>query len=105
MTFNPVENMEKLQVNHIDGNKHNNNIYNLEWCTQIYNQEHAWKNGLCKNSIGFGEKSHHHKLSLILVNSIREEIKNEIPVKNIIRKYGIGRSTYYQIKNNITWNK
>jgi len=29
------------QINHIDGNKLNNNVKNLEWCTNSYNQEHA----------------------------------------------------------------
>ena len=28
--FHPVENMEKLVINHIDGNKSNNNLENLE---------------------------------------------------------------------------
>ena len=34
------------QVNHIDGNKENNNANNLEWCNNKYNQIHAIKNGL-----------------------------------------------------------
>lgn len=34
------------QVNHIDGNKQNNHISNLEWCDNSQNQLHAYKLGL-----------------------------------------------------------
>ena len=33
-------------VNHIDGDKANNHIENLEWCTYSQNNIHAYKNGL-----------------------------------------------------------
>lgn len=33
-------------VNHIDGNKQNNNVNNLEWCTVRYNNLHSLKLGL-----------------------------------------------------------
>lgn len=36
----------KSQINHIDGNKMNNIIDNLEWCTASENMEHAYKNNL-----------------------------------------------------------
>jgi len=48
--FNPIDNMEKLQCNHIDGNKENN-IYpeNLEWMTCSENHKHAYRIGLMSN--------------------------------------------------------
>lgn len=39
---------EKLDVNHIDCNKQNNNINNLEMTTRSENLKHAWQNGLCE---------------------------------------------------------
>lgn len=40
--------LKKLQINHKDGNKLNNTMSNLEWCTASENQIHAYKNGLHK---------------------------------------------------------
>lgn len=40
-TFAPCDDMDMLQVNHKDENKHNNSLANLEWCTNAYNQTYG----------------------------------------------------------------
>jgi hypothetical protein len=63
----------KPEVNHIDGNKLNNNLKNLEWVTSSENKKHAFKIGL-KSHKGIHGPS--HKLTEWDVRMIRKLYKN-----------------------------
>ena len=41
------------EVNHIDGDKHNNKLENLEWCDNQYNVSHALETGLRGSQKGY----------------------------------------------------
>ena len=47
LVFKPFTgNFSKLTVNHIDGNKNNTTLDNLEWASYSENNKHAWDHGL-----------------------------------------------------------
>lgn len=60
----------KPQINHIDGNKQNNQVSNLEWCTNSENQKHAHAIGLAPSQKGTNNKF--NKLSEEEVLTIKE---------------------------------
>ena len=103
MTFNPVEGMDKLQVDHKDGNKHNNCIDNLEWVTNIENAHRAIKNGLWDNCTPIGDDSHNHKLNSDDVAHIKYLLQKKYSYSKLASMFNISKPTIYQIANEITW--
>jgi hypothetical protein len=90
------------QVNHLDGNKTNNNVCNLEWCTAKDNTNHAFNNGLRAT----GETHWKSKLTEKDVAWIREHYLKGDRIygsKALGRKFNVKDSTILCVVNGITW--
>lgn len=91
----------ELQVNHIDGNKTNNRLDNLEYVTGSENNLHAYRTGLRKRQIG--EEASGSKLVECEVVEIRRRLETET-VSGIARDLGLNRKTIQAIKHGRSWS-
>lgn len=83
----------KEMINHIDCNRLNNKVENLEWCTNSENQIHAMKNGL---KVDFGVNHPNSKLTQEDVRYIRKHYipkDKEFGYVPLSKKFGVSIST------------
>lgn len=83
------------QVNHIDGNKSNNQDSNLEWVNNSENQLHAWETGL---------QPVRHAINISLTQEQADAIRrtyteSEIGTSELARNYGVSKTTIKDILN------
>lgn len=92
------------EINHKDGNKENNNNWNLEWSTSSENQIHAYKKGLQIHSKG--EDWHPSKLTekdiiYIRKNCIPKDLK--VGYNALGRLFDVAAGTISDAFNKKTW--
>lgn len=99
--FNPIDNCENLIVNHIDANKLNNRLDNLEWTTYQGNALHAIRNGLINWRTG--DDCSWSTIDYKTADKIGEMIKLGYAQYYIARKFGISNAIVHNIAFGISW--
>lgn len=106
-TFIPGD--HSLEVNHIDLNKSNNAVSNLEWLTQQENALHAKANGRYAvqhtdgRTLASINPNRAKKLKLQQVLEIRSACAAGVPQSKTAKKYSITQAVVSKIKRGAIW--
>ncbi len=91
--FLPCDN-ERPYINHKDGNPQNNQVDNLEWCTQKENVQHAYDTGLRKpTKLLTGEQVEYAR-------AVYVPYSREFGTGALARKFGVDQATVWHAINN-----
>lgn len=96
-----IENPFNLEfVIHIDNNKTNNNVNNLQWKSQLSFVKNQYSTGILNSK---GDNNFNSRLDNNDVKTIKHLLSKKIAVKKIAELFNVSNGIIYCIKNGDTW--
>lgn len=98
-----IDNPKDLkEVNHIDGDKENNAVQNLEWCTRGGNIKHAYKQGLRSAQGGNNANAKLKESDVLKIRGVFAKEKTPT-FKSIAQEYKVSPSTIKKVVTRQSW--
>lgn len=103
-TYNPTDNIN-LEVDHIDSNKLNNNLENLQWVTHSQNVQFSHTRGNRKNvKYSKGINKYNAILNYKKASNIRKLRKKGMYIKDLSKKFCVSQSCIKNVLYRGDWN-
>lgn len=100
----PAPALAGMQVNHRDGDKSNNHVDNLEWCSSAENHRHAFETGLRRGNSGAAHPM--RKLSPHAIAAIRTTYASgSVSQSALAARHGVSASQIGRIVRNERWSQ
>lgn len=94
-TFYAFVNPKEFEVNHMNGNKTDNTIYNLEWVTREENMQHARDTGLFVQQNG--QANGRYKYSNQDIEDIQKFLELGFTYKEISKAFGLSGTGVFKV--------
>lgn len=107
LTFSPIENPDEWEVNHLDFDKTNCALSNLEWASPLHNTQHFHKSGRKRDLSEITGTNHHlSRLNEAKVIEMRSAFATgNYDCKQLAEMYNIAHSTVLQVIKGKTWKQ
>ncbi len=92
------------EVNHLDYNRANPSVDNLQWCAHSENIKYSSDKGHYKGNTS-GELNGRSKLTSDIVSEIRKDYKHGVKISTLSKKHSTPYSTIFNIVHNKIWKQ
>jgi hypothetical protein len=92
------------EVNHIDSDRTNARLENLEWATRAENGAHGYHHGYVTLPHARGSKNNAARLSESAVENIRRLAGEGVSGRSLAKRFSVSPRTIWRILSGETWN-